>query len=113
MDPATAHALLGSAQFLDVRRSHEYDAGHVDGAVWITLRDLPSRLDDVDRNRTVVVTCQIGQRSSVAAELLRTRGFDAYNLEGGIEAWTSAGFPLVASDGRSGRVIEGWAETLD
>jgi rhodanese-related sulfurtransferase len=112
MDPASAHALLGHAQFLDVRRSHEYDAGHVEGAAWITLRELPDRLHDVDRHRAVVVTCEIGQRSGLAADLLRARGFDAHNLEGGIEAWTRAGFPIVASDSRSGRLMEGWAETL-
>jgi rhodanese-related sulfurtransferase len=112
MDAAGAHDLLTTAQFLDVRKSHEYDAGHVEGAAWITLRDLPSRTDELDRARPIVVTCEIGQRSGLAADLLRERGFDAHNLEGGVKAWVSAGFPLVSSDGRPGRVIEGWAETL-
>jgi rhodanese-related sulfurtransferase len=113
MDAAAAHALLGAALFLDVRRSHEYDAGHIDRAMWLTFRDLPSRLDDLDRQTPVVVTCQIGQRSGLAAAFLREQGFEAENLEGGLEAWAAAGFPLVSSDGRSGRVIDGWAEFLE
>ena len=112
MDAVAAHGLLGTAYFLDVRKSHEYDAGHIDGAAWISLRALPSRMDELDRAGTIVVTCEIGQRSGLAADLLRERGFDAHNLEGGLDAWVSAGLPLVSSDGRSGRVIEGWAETL-
>jgi rhodanese-related sulfurtransferase len=113
MDAAAAHALMGAANFLDVRKSYEYDAGHIDGAMWLTLRDLPSRLDVLDRQRPIVVTCQIGQRSGLAATFLRERGFEAENLEGGLDAWAADGFPLVSSDGRSGRVIDGWAENLE
>lgn len=113
MEPDEAAALLGTAQWVDVRRAHEYDAGHVEGAAWITLRELPARLAELDRSRPVVVVCQIGQRSGIAAGLLRENGFDAHNLDGGLEAWVAAGRTLVASDGRSGRVIDGWAETLE
>jgi rhodanese-related sulfurtransferase len=113
MDATAAHALVGRTCFLDVRKSYEYDAGHVDGAMWLTLRELPSRLDALDRHTPIVVTCQIGQRSGLAAEFLREHGFEADNLEGGLEAWVAAGFALVSSDGRSGRVIDGWAETLE
>jgi rhodanese-related sulfurtransferase len=113
MDAGAAHALLGEALFLDVRKSHEYDAGHIPGALWLPLRDLPARLDHLDRRVPVVTTCQVGQRSGVAADFLRDQGFDAHNLEGGLDAWVAGGFPLVSSDGRSGRVIDGWAEGLE
>jgi rhodanese-related sulfurtransferase len=112
MEPTAAHRKLGTARFLDVRKSHEYDAGHIEGAEWVTLRELPNRIDELDTGQVIVVTCQIGQRSGLAAEFLRERGFDADNLEGGVEAWVRAGLPLVSSDGRRGRVIDGWAETL-
>lgn len=113
MEPAAAHALLGTARFIDVRRSHEYNAGHVEGAVWITLRELPGRLDELEQDKTVVVTCQIGQRSGIATELLREHGYDAHNLEGGLEAWVADGFQLASSHGGPGRVIDGVAETLE
>jgi rhodanese-related sulfurtransferase len=100
-------------QFLDVREFYEFDAGHIEGALHIPLRMLPQRFEDLDRERAIVVACQIGQRSDLAADFLRQRGFDAHNLEGGMTMWAARGFPFVSNLGDEGDVVDGWAQTLE
>lgn len=113
MQPSEAFPLLETAQFIDVRKGFEYAAGHVPGATHMTLPDVPVRCGELDASRPVVVTCQIGQRSGLAADFLRERGFDAHNLEGGVEEWVEQGGALVAGDGGPGRVVDGVAEQLE
>ena len=112
MNAKEAYAKKDSVQIIDVRHEYEFEAGHVEGALFITLQDIPARFEELDRDTPVLVTCQVGQRSALAANFLRQQGFDAHNLEGGVEAWTAEGFPLV-SNAAPGTVVDGWAETLD
>ncbi|TAL44299.1 MAG: rhodanese-like domain-containing protein [Salinibacterium sp.] len=96
---AEAIALVEAGTFLlDVREQHEWDAGHAPGAHWLPRSTLKERLDEVPRDRTVLVTCLVGGRSFRVTDLLLREGFDAVNLVGGMEAWHAAGGPLV-SDG--------------
>jgi rhodanese-related sulfurtransferase len=90
---------------LDVREQDEWDAGHIDGSQHIPLGQLATRLDEVPRDRTVVAVCRSGSRSDRAAKGLRSRGYLAENLDGGVTAWSRAGLPLVAASGGPGRVI--------
>jgi rhodanese-related sulfurtransferase len=108
MDPRQAEELIGKALFLDVREAYEFQAGHIDGSVHIPLLDLPERFEELGRDKPVVVVCQIGQRSDLAARFLRERGFDAHNLEGGVARWTAENRP-IAGDGGGGQVVDGWA----
>ncbi|MHB1310647.1 MAG: MBL fold metallo-hydrolase [Gemmatimonadaceae bacterium] len=86
---------------IDVRNQSEWDAGHLPGARHIQLGTLEARLNEVPRDGVVVVQCQHGGRSSIAASLLAARGFaNIINLQGGYAAWTSAGLPVVR-DGAS------------
>jgi len=112
MDVDEAYALLGGAEFLDVRRDHEFAAGHVAGAVHIILQEVPLRYGELPGDRPVIVTCQVGQRSGLATEFLRARGIDAHNLEGGLKLWLSQGFPLVSDGDGPGGVIDGRYEDL-
>jgi len=48
--------------------------------------------------------CRSGNRSELATLMLQARGFDAHNLEGGMEKWAAASLPFTASDGSEGRV---------
>src|SRR4026208_335518 len=59
---------------------------------------------DLDATKPVVVICRTGNRSELATMMLQARGFDAHNIEGGMEAWESAGRPFEARDGSPGRV---------
>ncbi|MEA2516548.1 MAG: hypothetical protein QOG16_386 [Actinomycetota bacterium] len=113
MLPDEAWAAKDSVQFLDVREFYEYDAGHIEGALHIPLRHLPGHFDRLDRERPVIVACQIGQRSALAADFLCERGFEAKNLEGGMTLWASKGLPFVSNEGNEGAVVDGWAQTLE
>lgn len=90
---------------LDVREDDEWDAGHIDGAQHIPLGQLADRLTEVPKERTVVAVCRSGSRSEAAVRGLRRLGFEAENLEGGVNAWRRGGLPLVDASGRPGRVI--------
>jgi hydroxyacylglutathione hydrolase len=83
-------------QLLDVRTPHEWDEGHLPGARYLFLGELPQKLKDLDRDKEVVVYCASGYRSSLAASLLQASGFrKVRNVPGGYTAWTAAGFPVV------------------
>ena len=110
MEIAEAFEARTQVMFLDVREWYEWDAGRIEGSLHVPLRTLPERLDELTAERPIVVVCQIGQRSALAADLLRRRGMDAHNLEGGIEAWVEAGYPIVDSLDDRGTIAEGWAQ---
>jgi hypothetical protein len=58
---------------VDVREHMEYAYGHVPGAVWIPMGQLPSRLGELDPSKPVHVICATGNRSRAMADLLRGR----------------------------------------
>ena len=90
---------------LDVREDDEWVAGHIDGAQHIPLGELAERLEELPKERTVVAVCRSGGRSEAAVRGLSRLGYAAENLEGGVNAWSRAGLPLVANTGGAGRVI--------
>jgi rhodanese-related sulfurtransferase len=90
---------------LDVREDDEWTAGHIDGAQHIPLGELSARLGELPRDKTIVAVCRSGGRSEAAVRGLRRLGFEAENLEGGVNAWDRAKLPLVADAGGRGRVI--------
>jgi len=72
---------------LDVSTEGEYNAEYIPGAINIPLSDLEKRIDELDSSKAIIVYCQSGGRSRTASETLAQRGFIAYNMEGGINAW--------------------------
>ncbi len=75
-------------QIVDVRNPGEVETGAVPGAVNIPVGELPERLRELDPTKPTVVYCAGGYRSSVAASLLRQRGFsDVSDILGGFGAW--------------------------
>ena len=86
----------GGVTLVDVRNDQEWAAGHIDGARHVPLGRLAGRLDQIPRERPIVLQCAAGARSAIAASLLRLHGIDRVsNLIGGIGAWTQAGLPVV------------------
>lgn len=78
----------GSFSLIDVRQPTEYERGHIPGATLIPVAQLADSVDNLDREKPVVVYCAIGGRSRVAAHLLAGKGFKTvFNLKGGIMAW--------------------------
>jgi rhodanese-related sulfurtransferase len=107
IDVRTLERDIASFQVVDVRYPNEWEAGHIDGAVHIPMDYVFDRADELDRSRPVVTVCRSGDRSAEAAEDFASEGFEVKNLSGGIEAWVEQGLPIVASDGASGRIVDG------
>ena len=82
---------------LDVREDSEVASGRIAGAKHIPLGSLQKRMGDIEKykDKPVVVYCRSGNRSAVAASQLTAAGFqDVVNLQGGVQAWQTAGMPL-------------------
>jgi hydroxyacylglutathione hydrolase len=80
---------------VDVRGETEWRSGHLPGSRLVPLPELPARAAEIPADRRVVLVCQTGSRSAVAASFLRGRGVsDVSNVAGGIAAWFAAGLPV-------------------
>ena len=77
---------------LDVRTDDEWREGHLPGALHIMGGYLPERINEIPRDRPLVVMCGSGYRSTIAASVLERAGFtEITNLTGGMKAWKDAG----------------------
>ncbi len=96
LDPARAAEMLaaGTAEIVDVRQDFEWEASRIAGAKHIPLETLPSRAAELPRDRPVIFQCRTGARSGMATAAFLDAGFDAYNLEGGLEAWVAEGLEV-------------------
>jgi hydroxyacylglutathione hydrolase len=84
---------LDEVTVLDVRGFYEWEAGHLRDAENIPVGYLADRLEEIPHGRPLVVYCQTGSRSAIAASLLKSQGFDnVSNLTGGYVAWRAAGY---------------------
>ncbi len=96
--PAEVQQRLAAGEplyILDVRDPHEWQEAHVAGATLIPLGGLAGRLAELPRDRPIITFCRSGNRSGVAANLLREAGFaQVQNLAGGIIAWVKSGLPV-------------------
>eukprot|EP00250_Pteridium_aquilinum_P006755 c16604_g1_i1 orf=256-828(+) len=106
-----AHELLNAGhRYLDVRTAEEFAAGHVEGAVNIpymykvgtgltkNLRFLEDVGDKFGKDDEVVVGCQMGKRSQMAAGELVAAGFTGItDMAGGYMAWVQSGMPTKAT----------------
>jgi rhodanese-related sulfurtransferase len=84
------------ALMLDVREPAEWDAGHISGAVLIPLGELPSRLNEIPKDREIVVVCRSGNRSASGRDILLNAGYASVtSMGGGMNQWATAGLPVV------------------
>ena len=90
---------MQDAQLIDVREDYEWDAGRIDGARHIALGEVAAQAETIERDRPVVFYCRVGSRSTMAAQAFRRAGYDAYSMDGGLEAWAGEGRPLEPSGG--------------
>jgi NADPH-dependent 2,4-dienoyl-CoA reductase/sulfur reductase-like enzyme/rhodanese-related sulfurtransferase len=75
---------------LDVRRPDERSHGAIPGSQHIPLDQIRSRLEELPRDKEIVVGCQSGQRSYVACRILMQNGFRVRNLTGSYRTWNAA-----------------------
>lgn len=81
---------------VDIRSEAEIARGAIDGAAHIPMHLLPLRMNEIPKDRPVVLYCHSGARSAQACAWLSSQGFEnMHNLNGGILAWARAGLPIV------------------
>ena len=88
-------AAVGQVRVFDVRGRAEWDEGHIPGASNIPVGHLADRIAEVPSDVPVVVHCQSGARSAIAASILQAAGrTNVANLTGGIADWRRGGNPV-------------------
>ena len=102
----------GDVFVLDVRTPSEFNSSHIEGATLIPVTNtfgsnlssdnlLEARVDEVPKNKKILVYCKSGHRSTSASKILVNAGYSqVYSMEGGINAWTGAGYPVVSSENK-------------
>ncbi len=87
---------------LDVRTVEEFEGegGHLEGAILIPLEDLDTKIEELKQYKEyrVIPYCRSGRRSAIATAILREKGFDAVNMDGGMLRWKDEGLPVVVED---------------
>jgi rhodanese-related sulfurtransferase len=83
---------------VDVREAPEWEAGHIAGAVWIPMGEIPDRLAELP-DAPLAIVCRSGSRSGMVADWLLRSGIDARNMAGGMLAWTASALPIEPTDG--------------
>lgn len=102
---ADAVDALGEHLLLDVREYDEWMSGHAPGAVHMPMDTVPARVEELPRDRPIVVVCRSGRRSAMVTSWLMTLGYQALNLTGGMHTWAAFGHPLVNHAGNPGVVV--------
>ncbi|MCS6773220.1 MAG: rhodanese-like domain-containing protein [Thermoflexales bacterium] len=84
------------AFLLDVREPFEWDHIRIPTAVLIPLGQLPARVNEVPRDRPVLVICRSGNRSQAGRDVLLRAGFTSVtSVRGGVRQWYAAGLPTT------------------
>ncbi|MEP4531797.1 MAG: rhodanese-like domain-containing protein [Cyclobacteriaceae bacterium] len=97
----TAEEVMGvlstDLQLIDVRTPQEYDAGHIKNATLINIQDpeFESKMNQLNKEKPVMVYCAVGGRSSRAVALTKDMGFSkVYNYKGGMKDWAASGMEM-------------------
>ena len=80
---------------LDCREPHEFQAARIDGSTLIPMRQITQQLDQIPKDRPVIVYCHHGMRSMNVTLWLRSKSVEAQSLSGGIDRWSEEIDPNV------------------
>ncbi|WP_035054981.1 FAD-dependent oxidoreductase [Carnobacterium pleistocenium] len=83
-----------NAYFLDIREDFELATGSLPNSTLIPLNQLRNRLDELPKDKTIYVYCQVGLRGYNAARILMHHGFDVKNLDGGYKTYKLATYEM-------------------
>jgi rhodanese-related sulfurtransferase len=91
-----AYAKYQSGAFvLDVRTQEEWNEFHAPNTTLIPLDQLPARLNEVPRDKEIVVVCRSGNRSQEGRDILLNAGFQQVSsMTGGLNEWRASGYPI-------------------
>ena len=98
IEPLEVHKLMQAGErflLLDCREPWEYQTARIEGATLIPMRDIQQKVDEIPKDRPVVVYCHAGIRSFNAASWLKQQGINALSMSGGIDQWSREIDPKV------------------
>ena len=82
--------------FLDVREPDEWNEFHIEWATLIPLGELDTRLNELPKDKNIIVVCRSGNRSAQGRDVLLNAGFESVSsMAGGMNEWNSQGNPVV------------------
>ncbi|MCM3672158.1 CoA-disulfide reductase [Mesobacillus maritimus] len=73
---------------IDVREPVEREFGYIDGSINIPLNELRDRLEELPKDKTIHVSCQVGLRGYLATRILKNHGFNVKNVDGGWKTYS-------------------------
>lgn len=83
-------------QIIDVRGENEFKISRVPGAKHVFFGTLPANLDEIPKDKSVILHCQSGDRATIAYSILRRNGFDNIkNYPGGMQEWQEKAVPVL------------------
>ncbi|WP_142413740.1 DsrE/DsrF/DrsH-like family protein [Hathewaya massiliensis] len=85
---------------LDIREKMEWDNGYIKNAVHIPLNSLRERAKELDKNKEIIVYCQVGLRGYIAARILSPMGFKVKNIIGGYKLYKMSKFKPKEVEGK-------------
>ena len=99
LSPKEAYSLIQKERnnvfILDVRTPQEVKVdGKIKGSVLIPLYELSKKVNQIPKDKKIIVYCRSGNRSVSASRFLSSLGYEVCNLEGGINAWKEEGLPV-------------------
>lgn len=88
----------GKVVLIDVRSAEQFVAGHIDKALHIPVASIEGEVQYLPKDKLIVTycTCPAEESSGTAAAILQHSGLQARALKGGLDAWTSSGYPTAA-----------------
>jgi rhodanese-related sulfurtransferase len=93
----TKAKMEAGALILDVREPSEWYPAHIPGSKLIPLGELEKRVNELPRDKHIVVVCRSGGRSAKGRDILKQAGFTGVtSMAGGMNAWRAAGYPTVS-----------------
>lgn len=72
---------------VDIRSEEEFKRGTIDGAINLPIEEIPARIDELEKEKTIYVLCHTGEKSKGITEELTKQGFTACNVEGGYRSF--------------------------
>ncbi|HHX35427.1 MAG TPA: rhodanese-like domain-containing protein [Gammaproteobacteria bacterium] len=98
ISPEAFNEQLKDFQIIDVRTPREFEQSHIQGAINLPITQFSKKAIhrlSLDQSRPVITICLSAHRSIPATRRLRQLGYDVKQLQGGMKAWWSRGYPIV------------------